>query len=82
MCNLDKIETSPIIERLLARVPKEEFTKDKDEDTSNADKAEAAVIEQVKKMSLQPINVNINPQLLLMSYRCLIFFMTSDSPFS
>ena len=52
VCNSDETETSPIIERLLARVPEEEFTEDEDEDASDADEAEAAVIEQVKKMSL------------------------------
>ena len=50
--NSDETETNPTMERLLARVPEEEFTEDEDEDISDADEAEAAVIEQIKKISL------------------------------
>ena len=82
VCSSDEPETDPIVKRLLARVPEEEFTEDEDEDTSDADEAEAAVIKQVKKMSLQPANANIDPQLFFVSYRFLTILTTFDSPSS
>ena len=65
MCNSDATETNSTVERLLTQVPEEEFTKDKDDKTCDANEAEATVIKQVKRISLQPINANIDPQLLL-----------------